>query len=151
MMLPLGSWSAVFEEEYNMAVNKDFVGNGFSWPMRVDARGRVALSSGERDVEEAIRLIILTPCGTRWMRPTFGCHIHDIIFHPGNTSTYSLAARYVEDALRLWEPRIDPLSIEVTQPDDARDRLRIHIEYRVKSTYDRRTLVFPFYVIPFEE
>jgi hypothetical protein len=34
-------------------------------------------------------------------------------------------------------------------PDENDDALvRIHIVYRVRSTNDRRNLVYPFYVIP---
>jgi phage baseplate assembly protein W len=128
----------------------DILGAGWAFPVGVDARRQVALSHGERDIEQAIRIILLTPKGQRVMRPTFGCQIHDLIYDANDATTAGLAAYYVEEALAMWEPRIRVLEVH-SQPDPANDgRLLIHITYEVKSTYDRRTLVFPFYRIPSE-
>src|SRR5881392_1818175 len=84
----------------------DFLGVGWAFPVQVDARGRIALARHERDIEEAIRLILLTPPGQRVMRPEFGCRVHDLIFAPNDATTAGLAAYYVEEALGMWEPRI---------------------------------------------
>jgi hypothetical protein len=40
------------------------------------------------------------------------------------------------------------LSVQAAPDRAAPERLLIEIEYEVKATYDRRTLVFPFYRIP---
>ena len=56
----------------------------------------------------------------------------------------------VRDALVRWEPRIDLDSVEVTV--DAKDPALLYVEitYTIKTTNDRRNLVFPFYAIPSE-
>ncbi len=128
----------------------DFLGVGWAFPVGVDARGRVALARRERDIEEAIRIILLTPKGQRVMRPEFGCQIHDLIFSPNDATTAGLAAYYVKEALGMWEPRIDVE--DVTARPDPLDpgRLLIEITYQIRATYDSRTLVFPFYRIPEE-
>src|SRR5258706_8031042 len=129
---------------------RDFLGTGWAFPVEVDAHGRIALARQERDIEEAIRIILLTPKGQRVMRPEFGCQIHDLIFAPNDSNTAGLAVYYVEEALALWEPRIRLLDVAAV-PDDARDeRLLITIRYEIKATYDQRSLVFPFYRIPGE-
>ena len=131
-------------------VRNDFLGSGWAFPVHVDARGRIALSRRERDIEEAIMMILLTPKGPRVMRPEFGCQVHDLIFAPNDATTAGLATYYVEEALAMWEPRIRVTSVRA-EPDPSNDqRLMIHIEYEVKSTYDKRALVFPFYRIPGE-
>ncbi len=131
-------------------VKNDFLGSGWSFPVGVDARGRVALSRRERDIEEAIVIILLTPKGQRIMRPDFGCQIHDLVFAPNDATTAGLAVYYVEEALAMWEPRIRVLDV-TARPDDADPgRLMIDIQYEIKATYDRRALVFPFYRIPGE-
>jgi phage baseplate assembly protein W len=127
---------------------RDFVGSGWAFPVGVDARGRIALSRRERDIEEAITLILLTPKGQRLMRPEFGCRIHELVFAPNDASTEGLAIYYVEEALAMWEPRIDVLSVQAAPDQAAPERLLIEIEYQIKATYDRRALVFPFYRIP---
>ena len=132
------------------APSTDFLGAGWTFPVQVDARGRISLSRRERDIEEAIFLILLTPKGQRVMRPEFGCQIHELIFAPNDATTAGLAVFYVEEALAMWEPRIRVLDVVAT-PDDANPaRLNVEIEYEIKATYDRRALVFPFYRIPGE-
>ena len=84
------------------------------------------------------------------MRPEFGCQIHDLIFAPNDATTAGLATYYVEEALGMWEPRVQVREvIAQADPSDAA-RLLISIDYEIKATYDRRTLVFPFYRIPGE-
>lgn len=131
-------------------LQRDFLGSGWAFPVGVDARGRIALSRRERDIEEAIIMILLTPKGQRLMRPEFGCRIHDLVFAPNDATTEGLAIYYVEEALAMWEPRIEVLSVQAAPDRTAPERLLIEIEYEVKATYDRRTLVFPFYRIPGE-
>jgi len=127
---------------------QDFLGVGWAYPVGVDTHGRIALARHERDIEEAIRMILLTPKGQRVMRPEFGCQIHDLIFAPNDVTTAGLAAYYVEDALAMWEPRIKVLEVDATPDPLEPNRLLIEIRYLIKSTYDARTLVFPFYRIP---
>jgi Bacteriophage baseplate protein W len=128
----------------------DFLGVGWAFPIRVDERGRVALARHERDIEEAMRMILLTPKGQRVMRPEFGCQIHDLIFAPNDASTAGLAAYYVEEALAMWEPRIQVQEVNAAPDPEHTERLLIEIRYEIKATNDPRALVFPFYRIPEE-
>ena len=49
------------------------------------------------------------------MRPDFGCRIHELIFEPANEETAILASRYIEEAIKRWEPRINfPKSVTNT-------------------------------------
>lgn len=127
----------------------DILGVGWAFPVATE-RGRMAMARRERDIEESIAIILLTPKGQRLMRPEFGCKVHDLIFAPNDATTAGLAAYYVEDALAMWEPRIKVQEVAAQpDPEDA-GKLLIHIHYQIKATYDSRTLVFPFYRIPGE-
>src|SRR5512142_2407562 len=116
----------------------DFLGAGWAFPVGVDARGRVALAQRERDIEQAILMILLTPKGQRVMRPEFGCQIHELIFAPNDPMTAGLAAYYVEEALAMWEPRIEVVEVLPLQDEANEGRLLIEIDYEIKSTNDRR-------------
>ncbi len=129
----------------------DFLGVGWAFPVGVDTRGRIRLAHHEQDIEEAIRIILLTPKGQRVMRPEFGCQIHDLIFSPNDATTAGLAAYYVQEALGMWEPRIEVRNVSAYPDPDNGGRLLVEIHYQIKATYDARTLVFPFYRIPGEE
>jgi uncharacterized protein len=133
-----------------MGMERDFLGVGWAFPVDVDPRGRIALSRHERDIEQAIQMILLTPKGQRVRRFEFGCQIHDLLFAANDATTMGLAAYYVEESLRMWEPRILVIGVDA-RADDANDgRLLIDIDYEIKATHDRRSLVFPFYRIPGE-
>lgn len=129
---------------------KDFLGSGWKFPPRLDSRGRIELVHQEQDVEEAIKMILMTRKGERPMRPEFGCRIHELVFDPNDAATSGLARRYVQEALMRWEPRISVLNITANPDKRNPERLLIGIEYQLIATQDRRNLVFPFYVIPGE-
>jgi phage baseplate assembly protein W len=67
---------------------------------------------------------------------------------PGDVATAGRMAREVRIALERWEPRIDvdDVAIAFDSVDDG--TLYIDVHYTVRSTDDRRNLVFPFYTIP---
>src|SRR5919197_1875740 len=129
----------------------DITGTGIAFPLRVDAHGGVALSRDERDVEEAIAVVIGTAPGERPMRPEFGCGIHDYVFEAIDAYTIGRLDHEVRLALQRWEPRIDVLDVAVDTSDAALGRLLIEITHRLRETNDVRNLVYPFYVIPSEE
>jgi phage baseplate assembly protein W len=129
----------------------DFIGRGWAFPLRTDATGSIALVGGEREITEAIRLILATAPGERPMRPEFGCAIHDLVFAPADAATAGEIAYAVRTALEQWEPRItlDDVIVDFTAADTG--TLYIDIRYRLRDTNDPRNLVFPFYVIPTHE
>lgn len=127
--------------------NKDILGTGWTFPVRIDGRGGIALSRHEADIDEAIRIILSTAKGERRMRPNFGCDIHNLIFAPNNTTTWGLAAHYVEEALGWWEPRIEVTAVDPQSDPNDPSRLLIKIDYRVKASNDPRTIVYPFFLL----
>jgi len=129
--------------------DKHFIGSGWAFPPAVNKRGGIALSRDEFDIDQAIGVILGTEQGERPMRPDFGCRIHELVFAPINASTLGLVARYVEEAVGWWEPRVEVLNIRVETDPSPREvgRLLIHIQYRIKATHDERSLVYPFYLI----
>ena len=131
-----------------MSVNEEFIGRGWAFPLRVDATGSIALVGREQEIEESIRLILGTSPGERPMRPEFGCRIHEYLFSSADSETAGGIAREVRSALQRWEPRIEVADVNVSF--DAREAtlLYINVGYAIKSSNDRRNLVFPFYVIP---
>ena len=130
---------------------KDFLGAGWKFPPRLDSRGQIELVHQEADVEEAIRMILMTHKGERPMRPEFGSELFRLQFLPLDAGTAGQARRYVQEALARWEPRIGVLNVQAVPDPRHEARLLIDIEYQVLATNSERNLVFPFYVIPGEE
>jgi uncharacterized protein len=124
---------------------KGFLGRGVAFPVAVDRNGGVALAEYEEDIRQAMRIILDTDPGERVMRPDFGAGLRALVFEPINTHTIALARHRVEQALILWEPRIDSIAVTV----EARPNigvLNISIRYRVRTTNTFYNLVYPFYL-----
>ena len=128
-----------------------FIGSGFRFPMAVDHRGAIALTSGPDDLDSSIRVVLSTAPSERVMRPEFGCTIWDLLFEPVNANTLGLMSDAVRRAVAQWEPRVEVDDVSVVQDDDDASLVRIDVAYRVRATNDRRNLVYPFYVIPRED
>ena len=132
------------------------LGSGLGFPLRVDARGGIALAHEDEDVREAIAVILGTAPGERPMRPEFGCGIHDYVFESVDAYLVGRIEQEVRRALDRWEPRIDVVSVDLSvEPSAEGGRVNelvvIDIAYRLRATSDVRNLVYPFYVIPAEE
>jgi phage baseplate assembly protein W len=128
----------------------EIIGRGWTFPLKIDSQGGISLTTERNEIEQSIIIILSTEIGQRVMRPRFGSRLHEIIFAPNNDYTADLARRYVEEALRMWEPRISNLNIDVKPDPQEHSRLLIDINYQIKATNDRRSLVYPFYLIPEE-
>jgi phage baseplate assembly protein W len=126
------------------------IGKGWSFPPKIDHQGGFGLTTERNELQQSINIILSTSPGQRVMRPTFGCRLQEIVFHPNNNHTAAQVKRYVEEALGMWEPRIRIKEVKVNPDSDGGNRLLITIDYEVKSTRDRRSLVYPFYLIPEE-
>jgi phage baseplate assembly protein W len=127
--------------------DREFLGQGFAYPLQISPRGGIALARGGEDIVQSIRIILETMPGERRMRPEFGCRAKEMVFAPRNASTQALLAYHVKAALMRWEPRIDIVDVDV-YPDPGNDgALLVEISYEVKATHDERSIVYPFYLM----
>lgn len=124
----------------------EFLGQGWRFPIRVNARGGLDWSSGEATITEAIWTILSTPKRSRVMEPSFGCAIHDYVFAPNNSATRAMIAAKVREALIMLEPRIDVLSVGATSPPDTPNTLLLSVDYRIRANNSARNIVYPFYI-----
>ena len=131
-------------------MDQDIIGKGWRFPPQIGPNGGIALVGGETEIEQAILIILRTAPGQRVMRPEFGCDLHELVFMPNNSDTAARIKRAVRQALGRWEPRIRVHSVETATDADDQARLIIDIQYEIKSTHDRRSLVYPFYLLPEE-
>lgn len=130
---------------------KEIVGRGWSFPPGIGVQGGLSLTHEHSELTQAILIILTTSIGERVMRPTFGSYLPDLMFEPITTHTLSLAVQYVEEALGMWEPRIEVTEVTAVVDEARHGRILIDIQYNIKSTNDSRSLVFPFYTIPEHE
>lgn len=125
---------------------KNFLGTGWSFPVRIGSRGGVALSSHEENIEEAIKLVLGTAIGERVMEPKFGARIHDYVFHPNNPNTAAMVAYHAEQALMKHEPRIEGINVRAFPDPSDEHVLRLEVKYRLIHDNVLRNMVYPFYL-----
>jgi phage baseplate assembly protein W len=125
---------------------REFMGRGWAYPFQLEqATGRVATVADERDIQQSIRIILGTAKGERVMRSDFGCGIHNLVYGAIDMATIAQIKRDVAEALRLYEARIDVLSVQVDSANLINGRLEVEIDYRVRQTNQPGNCVFPFY------
>lgn len=127
--------------------NREFIGRGLTFPLQVDSQGRLALTNGENEIFQSIRIILETSPGERVMRPTFGCRVWELMFEPRDASTEALLKEYVHEALAMWEPRIEVVGIDILDEGAPQEVIMVNIRYLIKNTHDERSIVYPFYIL----
>jgi len=129
-----------------MAVSKVHLGRGWRFPVEPDASGALRYVADEEKIQQAILVILGTTRGERVMRPEFGGRLRELVFAPMTSSTRSLVASAITDALVKWEARIDVLGVHVEEQAGDAGTLVVNIEYRVRATNSVFNLVYPFYL-----
>lgn len=125
--------------------DRTFLGRGWAFPVRLDSKGQTTMVELEEDIRQSVLLILHTNPGERVMRPDFGAGLNALVFEPLNTTTISLARHRVEQALIVWEPRIDSITVQV-RAEPPLGRMMIEVRYRVRATNTFYNLVYPFYM-----
>jgi Bacteriophage baseplate protein W len=106
------------------------------YPFHFDGRGRSALTSDADHIRDMLEQLLFTNQGERVNRPDFGSGLLKIVFEP-NSFEAAAALQFIMQAAiqRELGDLIDAQSLEVVSDDCI---LRVHIEYVVRLTGERR-------------
>jgi hypothetical protein len=124
----------------------DFLGVGWTSPVKLNPQGQVEMARYEDCVRQSILMILGTAKGERIMRLDFGCGMHDLVFANSSPGTIGQVISEVRQALIQWEARIDVLEVDAYPDETQPNRLLIQINYQVRTTNNRFNLVYPFYL-----
>jgi len=94
-------------------------GRGIAFPPHVGPDGRMAWSEGDRNIREAIEIILKTEARERINLPSFGGGLRRFLFEPNTVGTRHQIEDRITRALEEWEPRITVTSVDVEE--DPRD------------------------------
>ena len=121
-------------------MNSISLGQGISWPPRIDSDGRLLLSADADNVRESIQVILLTEPGERVRLPEFGAGLGHFLFEPNIPATHIAIARRITQSLTRWEPRIRVAQVEViADPSDSQAALAT-ITYLLVSSGQQATM-----------
>jgi phage baseplate assembly protein W len=117
-------------------------GRGIAFPPRVGTDGRLAWSSGEENIRESIRVILLTNPGERMRLPEFGAGLQPLLFEPNTTARHRQLRDRIERALSRWEPRIALQAVNVEADPGDPEAAIVTLEYELVATRSRERVTF---------
>lgn len=124
----------------------DIIGQGWSFPIKVNAKGGLDWSTGPDRIQAAIWLILSTSPGERLMLPTFGAGIKDSVFESNSEVVCARLQTTIRKALTQWEPRIDLVSVQATPSPDQPSLVLVNISYQIRDTNELYNMVYPFFL-----
>lgn len=124
-----------------------FLGSGWSFPVTFSAGNyQLNLSGYEQNVNESIRIILLTNTGERNLNSRFGSGLQQFFFRKMDETLKGEIADVVRFSLLHNEPRISILDITVAFASILSGLIEIRIVYVFNQTNTRHNYVFPFYI-----
>jgi phage baseplate assembly protein W len=122
------------------------LGQGWRFPISPDESGTLGYVKGDTNVEQSLKILLLTNLRERVMRVDFGCDAPSLVFSPGSVQYLGLLETTVREAIRDWEPRVDIENVRAEVDAEDETRVTVEISYVVRQTNPRNNLVFPFYL-----
>lgn len=129
-----------------MNLSYNFLGRGWSFPPAFIRGGGVEMLEGEDDIQSSLKILLSTRVGERVMQLEYGCNTDAMMFESITTGFQTFMQNQVKNAILLFEPRVDLISVDLLAQNAVDGLVLISIEYVVRTTNSRSNLVFPFYL-----
>lgn len=99
-----------------------------------DAEGELSFPSFEQSVRQSIEIILRTRPGEQLRHPDYGAGLEDLVGQPNTVTTRRRIQELVLGSLARWEPRVEPLRVDVEEVADRPTHVRVEITYRLRRT-----------------
>lgn len=126
---------------YNSYNNFQYLGTSIKSPWQIQ-KGRVTTVTGTENVRQSIERLLSTPKGSVFFSREYGSRIAEMLFETNNTVAAEMLRFFIFEAIRDWEPRVKFVAC-TTQIED--NRIMCDIQYRILSTNEIQSFVYPFY------
>jgi len=127
-------------------MERAFLGKGWRFPILPDDTGGLGYVAADDNVEQSLKILLLTTLGERVMRPRFGTKASRLVFAPGSVQYLRLLEVTVREAVRDYEPRVTLEDVRAENDPNDETRVMVAIDYFVRGTNTRLNMVFPFYL-----
>lgn len=121
------------------------LGSGVDFPYQFRV-GELETADGFASVEAAIRMVLNTRKGQRFMLPQYGSDLPLLVFEPCDNQTAMLAELYAKEAIRAWIPRVRSLRV-TARPVPEEHLMRLEIRYTTVTEPNERMMIYPFYLL----
>lgn len=125
--------------------NIPFLGTGWAFPPEFNKSTGLELSSGAKDIQESLFILLSTKTGERFMTPDFGCDLDELLFEPIDLNLLKKIEDEIRRAILLYETRIaiEQINFDLRRTEGV---IFIDIEFIIRTTNTRTNIVYPFYL-----
>ena len=110
------------------------------YPIRVDGRGRTAVTAEKDHIRDLIEQVLFTNPGERVNRPEFGCGLTRLLFMPNGQPLAAATQVLVKSALQKWLE--SAIQVELVEVDARESTLTVKVIYSVRTGGERRVDLF---------
>lgn len=118
------------------------LGQGLSFPIQVNDKGGISLTSGIDLLRCSIKIIISWVLGTKLMNGQFGSNLLLLIEEPNDDILQHQVDYAITNAIELWETRVNLLDTTINQTDDG---INISLSYQIVGTNIVDSFIYPYY------
>ncbi len=101
----------------------------------------------EQHIHQSILVLLTTNRGDRTLDSQFGSDLKSFIFRRKSPELINEICNEVSRAIRQSEPRVNVLSVTAQQTMDSGGKIEITIQYFIRDTGMKDSLVFPLAVL----
>lgn len=124
--------------------HRDILGSGLDFPVAFK-QGKLTTAGGVESVYAALRMLFVTPTGTRFFLPEYGCDLHRLLFEPLNETTAQLARVFAQEAVLTWIPRISRVHLEA-RINYEQGSIELHVYFWLLNHPTEESFIWPFYL-----
>lgn len=116
---------------------------GISFPFRIDPRsGGVAISEGDRKIQQNLEHLLLTGIGERVMARQYGGGARQLLYENINDGLIAIAQHQLSRAILTFEPRVLPQEVSVVSNTED-GQVFVHIRYIQADKQGMQTINIP--------
>ena len=113
----------------NLKVSRSFQDLANSFAKNPVTKDLVVLKN-QNAIKQAMKNLVLTSPGEKLFQSEVGSKVYQLLFEPLDAFTVDTLQAEITNTLRIFEPRVEVISVEITALDDYHE-LRVDVEYRI--------------------
>ena len=121
----------------------DYLGTSLKYPLEI-SNGLPSLVSGTENVQQSIKLALMTKKGQRFFNPDYGSNIHKLQFMPNDDVLGAMLELEIEQTIADWVKQVQFLSVSFKIDDD---KVFCSIKYKNLLNGQFEGFIYPFYKI----
>jgi uncharacterized protein len=126
---------------------ESFLGKGWTFPPTFNnVLGSVQMVADEKDIFQSLNILLSTQLKERVMRSDFGCDLSPLLYENITVTLLTKIKGIIENAILLYEPRIDLIEVDFFNDDTNNGVINIDIIYKIRATNSRKNYVYPYYL-----